>query len=82
MIISTVTLTRQRVQLELAGSQETRLHQTPAMKKKVNINIEAQLLPWVTMATHPSPVASVVVAFEQTVNERTTAALDQRVGVP
>lgn len=31
--------------------------------------------------THPGSMASAVVAFEQTVNERAAAALDQRVGV-
>lgn len=31
--------------------------------------------------THPSPVASAVVAFEQAVDECAAAALDQRVGV-
>lgn len=32
--------------------------------------------------THPSSMASTVVAFKQTVDERTAAALDQRVRVP
>lgn len=32
--------------------------------------------------THPSPMASTVVAFKQTVDESTAAALDQRVRVP
>lgn len=79
-----ITLTPQRVQLELVGSQETQLLQTPGTKIKslVIINIKDQPLLWIAVATHPSPVASIVIAFEQTVNKRTTAALDKRVGVP
>lgn len=34
------------------------------------------------MLAHPGSVASVVIAFQQAVDERAAAALDQGVGVP
>lgn len=84
-----ITHTRQQVHLELVGSQETRLLQTPATKTKDLIRTfdykyerSTPSLLRIAVTTHPGPVASVVVAFKQTVNERAPAALDQRVGVP
>lgn len=84
LIISTIAHTHQRVQRELAGSQEIRFLQTPGTEIQESnfVSIKIKVLLWITMATHPSPVASIVVAFKQTVNERTPAALDQRVRVP
>lgn len=46
------------------------------------MKMKVKVLLWITVVTHPGPVASTVVAFEQTVNERAPAALDQGVGVP